>query len=53
MGRRIDTKFPPVAPKKSYRKPMFRRGRGLDFILEKIRTEGVSCRQCSSCHGCR
>jgi hypothetical protein len=48
----------PVVKKKSqvraYRKPLFRKASGVDFVLKEINSlHGVSCRQCSSCHGCR
>jgi hypothetical protein len=39
---------------RKYEKPLFRRARGLGFVLEAIRVTWVTvCRQCSSCHGCR
>ncbi len=39
---------------RSYQKPVFRRVKGLDFVLSAIKTGWRTvCRQCSSCHGCR
>lgn len=38
---------------KKYQKPIFKRVKGLRFILEKIRSSVLFCRQCSNCHGCR
>ena len=39
---------------RSYSKPVFRRARGIGFVMVAIKVgwEAV-CRQCSSCHGCR
>lgn len=41
--------------KRPYSRPAFTRApRGLSFVLAFIRAGWtVSCRQCSSCHGCR
>jgi len=39
---------------KVYQKPLFRRVIGIDFVMKMIAGRfGVSCRQCSNCHGCR
>jgi len=39
---------------RKYEKPLFRRAKGLDFVLDALRTGWQTlCRQCSSCHGCR
>ncbi len=39
---------------KKYRKPVFKRVKGLDFVFQPVH-EGWNtvCHQCSGCHGCR
>jgi hypothetical protein len=37
-----------------YKRPIFRKVTGIDFVLGLIRTQWrLTCRQCSGCHGCR
>lgn len=38
-----------------YEKPVFKRVKGVDFVLKALRAKGdkIACRQCSGCHGCR
>lgn len=38
---------------KTYQKPLFRKARGIDFVLVALKSWATACRQCSSCHGCR
>jgi hypothetical protein len=40
---------------KQYQKPMFKRVKGLGFVLSTVRSSlhKLVCRQCSGCHGCR
>jgi hypothetical protein len=41
--------------KKPYQKPLFQEQKEMIFMFEGIRKANstISCRQCSSCHGCR
>ena len=39
---------------RTYARPVFRRVKGIDFVLQLIRAGwNLACRQCSGCHGCR
>jgi len=39
---------------KIYARPSFKKSSGLEFVLRPIRKGWtLTCRQCSSCHGCR
>lgn len=44
-----------VHKKRSYKKPILEEQKTMMFMFESIRKSNtvISCRQCSSCHGCR
>lgn len=48
---------PKVMLDREYEKPRIERCKGMDFPLAILESaspgQGLSCKQCSSCHGCR